>query len=248
MSVFGAYSRYYNLLYKDKDYRGEADYVTGLIKSHAPNAKELLDLGCGTGLHDALLAQRGFRITGVDMSEDMLETARNNNPGIDFIRSDIRSLSLERSFDAVVSLFHVVSYMTSNDDLQRMFTVVSDHLKPEGAFVFDVWYGPAVLTDRPAVRVKSLEDTTTKVIRNVTPVIHANENIVDVNYQMLVIDKKTSVVEEITETHHMRYLFKPELEVHLSACGMKMVKCEEWVSGGEPGFGTWGVSFVARRV
>ena len=58
MSVFGNYSKYYNLLYKDKDYQGEVDFVAGLVAKHSQGkAKTVLDIGSGTGNHDLLLAQ-----------------------------------------------------------------------------------------------------------------------------------------------------------------------------------------------
>lgn len=77
MTTFGNYSRYYNLLYKDKDYKGEAGFIYDLIQKYSPGAKSILDLGCGTGRHDLLLAEKGYAITGVDMSEEMLLIARS---------------------------------------------------------------------------------------------------------------------------------------------------------------------------
>src|SRR6478609_3000816 len=76
MSVFGAYSQYYDLLYKDKDYLGEASYVRSLIEQHYPGARSVLDLGCGTGRHALLLAESGYSITGVDRSAEMLSAAQ----------------------------------------------------------------------------------------------------------------------------------------------------------------------------
>jgi hypothetical protein len=77
MSVFGNYARYYDLLNKDKDYEKEADYVHGLIQRYAPGSKTILDLGCGTGRHDFLLAEKGYSVTGIDMSEQMLSIAND---------------------------------------------------------------------------------------------------------------------------------------------------------------------------
>ena len=77
MTTLGNYSRYYNLLYKDKDYRGEAGFIHKLIQKYSPDAQNILDLGCGTGRHDLLLAEKGYAITGVDMSEEMLLIARS---------------------------------------------------------------------------------------------------------------------------------------------------------------------------
>ena len=79
MATFGNYSRYYNLLYKDKDYIGEAGFIHELIQQYSPGTKSVLDLGCGTGRHDFLLAEKGYAITGVDMSEEMLLIARSQS-------------------------------------------------------------------------------------------------------------------------------------------------------------------------
>ncbi len=75
MNTFGDYSKYYNLLYKDKEYSKEVDYVSNLIKKYSPEAKTILDLGCGTGRHDELFIKHGFSVWGVDISEKMLEEA-----------------------------------------------------------------------------------------------------------------------------------------------------------------------------
>ncbi|MFM6580781.1 MAG: class I SAM-dependent DNA methyltransferase, partial [Dolichospermum sp.] len=75
MTVFGNYSRYYDLLYQDKDYLAEAKFIHDLIQTHAPSAKTILELGCGTGRHAELLANYGYQIHGVDRSLEMLNSA-----------------------------------------------------------------------------------------------------------------------------------------------------------------------------
>ena len=67
---------------------------------------------------------------------------------------------------------------------------------------------------------------------------------VDVNYQVLIKDKKSSIVEEIRESHQMRYLFKPEIELILNQFQMEVTDYREWMTNSEPGFDTWGVYFV----
>jgi predicted TPR repeat methyltransferase len=79
LSVFGAYSRYYDLLYEDKDYSKEAEFVSSIIRRHAPGARTVLDLGCGTGIHACTLAQKGYQVTGLDRSADMLAKARERH-------------------------------------------------------------------------------------------------------------------------------------------------------------------------
>lgn len=255
--VFSAYSKYYNLLYKNKNYANEARYVHELIQKYAAGARSVLDLGCGTGRHDFELAKLGYEVTGVDMSDEMLTEARSrlsslnshlltdDRSPINFISGDIRSVRLNQTFDVVVSLFHVMSYQITNEDLKDAFSTAKAHLNSGGLFLFDCWYGPAVLSDPPVVRVKRLDDEKIEVVRIAEPVMHYNDNIVDVNYQMMISDKSSGEVEQIRETHRMRYLFMPEVAGYLEAKGIRILQAEEWITGKEPDSSTWGVCFVS---
>ncbi|HSD85058.1 MAG TPA: class I SAM-dependent methyltransferase [Anaerolineae bacterium] len=255
MTVFGGYARYYDLLYRDKDYRGETEFVERLIRLHAPGARRVLELGCGTGIHGIMLAEQGYEIVGLDRSEDMLSTAAQRVAGLSqaiakrvrFIRGDVRDFQVEGRFDAVVSLFHVLSYQLTNDDLRAVFSQVKDHLAPGGVFIFDCWYGPAVLTDRPTVRVKRFADASTSVTRIAVPTLHPNLNRVDIQYQLFVKDNGSGTVEELSELHQMRYLFRPELELLAEAAGLRIESCGAWMSDREPDFSTWYVHFVVKQ-
>jgi SAM-dependent methyltransferase len=247
MSVFGNYSRYYDLLYRDKDYGAEADYIHSLIGKHRPGARTLLDLGCGTGRHANLLAERGYDVVGVDRSPAMLAEARaraTKGGRSEFVEGDLRTVRLERQFDVVVSLFHVMSYQTTNADLLAGLATLRAHLAPGGLFIFDCWYGPAVLNLRPAVRVLRLEDEAIAVTRLAEPVLHPNENVVDVNYHVFVKDKRTGEVSELREEHNMRYLFAPEVAHFLSSAGLVQREMLAWMSDEAPGADTWGAVFL----
>lgn len=246
MTVFGSYSRYYDLLYRDKDYAGEAGYVDDLIRRFCPEAYTVLNLGCGSGRHDRELTRLGYAVTGIDRSEAMLDEARRAAAGSDlleYVCGDLRTTRLGQRFDVVLALFHVFSYQISNADLQAAFATVREHLSPGGICLFDCWYGPGVLTDRPAQRVRELEDDRIKVTRYADPMMHPNDNLVDVQYRICILNKADDRLEELNETHHMRYLFRPEVELLLEANDLRPVLFEEWLSGREPGFESWNVVF-----
>ena len=138
MNSFKEYSQYYDLLYRNKEYVEEVDYVVRVLQGLRKSECSLLDMGCGTGKHAALLQERGFAVTGVDISDTMLEQARRNfGEMADFIKSDIRGLNLDRTFDVIISLFHVISYQVSDEDLDATFNSVFRHLNPGGYFIFD---------------------------------------------------------------------------------------------------------------
>jgi SAM-dependent methyltransferase len=255
-AVFSEYGRYYDLLYKDKDYAGEADYVHRLIQRFRPGARTVLELGSGTGKHAALLADRGYEVYGIERSEEMLARARAlasdrkrealEWPTPSFSLGDIRTARVDRKFDVAISLFHVISYQVTNEDLLAAFTTARLHLNEGGLFLFDVWYGPAVLTDRPAVRVKRMADDQIEVTRLAEPAMRPNDNVVEVNYHVFIRNGVTGQVGETRETHVMRYLFQPEIVMLAEQAGFRFEHDEEWLTGKPIGFGTWGACFVCR--
>lgn len=247
MKVFEEYSQYYNLLYKEKDYEGEAGYVADLLKQFAPKAEYLLDIGCGTGKHANLLTRKGYKVDGLDMSEGMLQTAKKNFPGMNFYQGNACDFDLKKKYDAIISLFHVASYQTTNDQIVNYFKSVKKHLKEGGLFIFDFWYGPAVLEDKPAVRVKRLEDDTIKVTRIAEPSIHQNENIVDVNYEVIIEEKATGNMNRISETHKMRYYFLPELKLLFEINDFKFLECYEWMSRKKPDVKSWNALCILKN-
>jgi SAM-dependent methyltransferase len=255
VTVFGNYAQYYDLLYRDKEYTKEAQFIHSLIQTHAPGSKNILELGCGTGNHAMLLAQIGYNVHGVDLSMEMLERAHERvfqcsqglGDQLKFTAGDIREVRLNQKFEVVISLFHVISYQTTNKDLLAAFTTAKTHLQAGGIFIFDVWYGPAVLRETPQVRVKHLENELIEVTRIAEPLIHPNENYVDVNYHVFVKDKQTAAVEELRETHRMRYLFKPEVELLLDQLQMELVDHKEWLTNREASLDTWGTYFVGNN-
>jgi len=251
MSVFGDYARYYDLLNSDKNYRRETDYIHELIQRYAPGSKTILDLGCGTGRHDILLAGKGYSVTGVDMSEEMLSVASTRLPSptngsVTFEKSDIRTVRLNRAFDVVISLFHVMSYQSSNEDLLETLSTVNAHLEPGGVFLFDCWYGPAVLSDGPSVRCKRVENEEVSILRIAEPVMHANESVVDVNYEVYISQKRSNTVEKIQETHRMRYLFETEVGLLCLHSGLHLITCREWMTSATPSPNSWSVYFITE--
>lgn len=255
MSVFAAYARYYDLLYRDKDYSAEVDYVRRLIDIHAPGGRSILELGCGTGLHACMLVERGHTVLGIDMSADMLEAAQRRKsglpvelrPAVEFESGDIRTYRHARSFDVVVSLFHVFSYQTENGDLSAAFRTAAAHLRPGGTLICDFWYGPVVLTQRPETRVKRLQDDDVEVIRIAEPQVHHATNVVDVNYEIRIVERKTQDAQTIIEQHRLRYLFLPELEVHAAQNALHLVRAYRWMTEQPPDESSWSVVAVFKK-
>ncbi len=247
MEVFKDYAYYYNAFYQDKDYQAEAVQVDSLLKKYGTNIQSVINYGCGTGRHDL-----GYQCTGIDMSPLMIEIARENAKNeavtIDFSVADIRTYEPQGKYDAVISLFHVMSYQNSNQDITDAFRAARQALDQGGIFLFDVWYGPGVLSDKPAVRVKEIEDEQNKLVRIARPIMHDRENVVDVCYEVYVIEKKTGNTKTIHEVHNMRYFFRPELEFLLKEAGFELLDNIDCQTLSETGYDSWTSYFIARAV
>jgi SAM-dependent methyltransferase len=254
MSFSKSYSQYYDLFYHEKNYEAEAAFVTELLGRHGVIGGELMDLGCGTGRHAAEFAAKGFCVSGVDMSVDMLARAdarRTMLPGpvakrLKFQQGDARTVRTDEFYDAVISLFHVASYQTTNADFMAMCHTAATHLPRSGLFLFDCWYGPAVLADPPKVRIKRATSEETAVIRIAEPMMRPHDNTVAVNYTIMMTDWRTQCVETVLETHVMRYMFKPEIELMLDLSGFEVLDSVRWM-GGELSAADLSATFVARK-
>lgn len=250
MEVFQDYAYYYNAFYRDKDYAAESRQVDMLLGRYGNHIRKIINFGCGTGRHDIELTKLGYRCTGLDMSPLMIDIARENSRieklQIDFDVADICEYEPIQKYDAVISLFHVMSYQNSNEKIMAAFRTARKALSNGGLFLFDVWYGPGVLSDKPCVRVKEVEDDKNRLVRIARPVMYDETDAVDVCYEVLVIDKESNETKLINETHHMRYFFRPELEFYLKETGFELIDNLDCGTLDKTSYDSWTSYFVAK--
>lgn len=251
--VFNAYARYYDLLYNDKAYHSESAYIHSIIKQYVPNAKSVLELGSGTGAHAEHIASYGYSVHGIDLSSGMVEKANQRKlklspeigSRIAFETGDIRDIRTQEKYDVVISLFHVMSYQTSNDDILKVFETAAVHLNPGGVFIFDYWFGPSVLTQKPEVKIKRMEDDRSEILRIAEPILCPVSNTVEVNFTIVINDKLSKVNPKvIKESHLMRYLFLPELE--LMSNEFELINTHAWMSDQMPNLGDWAAISIMK--
>jgi SAM-dependent methyltransferase len=206
-------------------------------------------------MHACLLAGQGLVVHGVDASQSMLTVAGARiaadatlSKRVSFKLGDARSIRTGSRYDAVASLFHVVSYQTADEDLNAIMATAAEHLNRGGVFLFDFWYGPAVLWQRPSLRVKRFNDERISVTRLAEPAMRETANVVDVHYTVFVESGADARISKVVETHCMRYLFLPEVDQLLARHGFVRERTEEWLTGAAPSTDTWGVCVVARKV
>ncbi|OGO21372.1 MAG: hypothetical protein A2144_03875 [Chloroflexi bacterium RBG_16_50_9] len=251
MSSYVKYSEYYDLIYQDKDYEAECDFIELVFKKYSREpVKSVLDVGCGTGGHAIPLMKRGYSVTGIDVSATMLEKAKHRAAAsgvtLDVYRKDIRSFNLKREFGACIEMFAVMDYLTETSDLQKALKNIRQHLREGSLFLFDFWNGLAVLRILPEVRVRTFEEKGIKLTRIVRPELDAINHICRINYDLLV--KGTGkALEEVKETHTIRFYFPQEIRHHLEECGFKLLKfCPFPDLEGKADENTWSVAAIAK--
>lgn len=251
MSVFGSdYANAYDSLYASKDYPAECDRLESFFEELAEDrVRTVLDLGCGTGGHMAILTERGYQVVGVDVSADMVRRAQakmgsfRDPPPI--VVADIREVGLGRSFDACILMFAVLGYQVENKDVVAVLDTARRHLQPGGLLIFDVWYGPAVLRLRPSEKFRVSDEPDGQVLRVSTGELQPRRNACTVRMRVWTVDRH-KVTTDVHEEHTVRYFFEPELRMLLDTAGFESVEVSAFSDGGEPTDETWNVFVTAR--
>ncbi|MEA2203901.1 MAG: hypothetical protein QOE77_677 [Blastocatellia bacterium] len=256
--VFGQdYAESYDALYADKDYEGECDLIERLFKTYgAANGGRpihtILDLGCGTGGHAIRLAERGYHVVGADRSPSMLDQARHKASTrlltVDFRSGDISDLDLHCTFDAALMMFAVLGYQLTEYHALDALRTARRHLRTGGILLFDFWYGPAVVHERPAPRTKEMPTASGKIVRSAEAELDESRQLCTVRYQVQ-RQEDESPSSLIKETHTMRYFFPGDLRVNLHFADFALVRMRSFPDfDREPDVNSWNVLCVAQAI
>ncbi len=141
--MFSESADLYDIIYSEfKDYTQEIDKILELLRVRCPSAKRLLDVGCGTGRHAALLSERGYQVDGLDIESAFVEIARKRCPEGRFFRGDMASFDLGESYDGVLCLFSSIGYVRTPHRLTQALRSIRRHLVPDGMAVVEPWLTP----------------------------------------------------------------------------------------------------------
>jgi SAM-dependent methyltransferase len=206
-------------------------------------------MGCGTGRHLEEFVKRGLKCDGFDLSTEMLSQASKRLAGtaVGLSEGNITDFKNGRQYDLVVAMFAVMGYLTDNESLLAGLHTAQKHLRPEGVFIFDGWFGPAVLAQQPEKRRHEYHEDQKIVVREVTPHLDPVNQTVTVHYDVS-INRNGQIIKQIEEDHVMRYMFIQEMALMMQSAGLKLVHyCPFLEPDGQLSTNTWNVTFVARR-
>jgi SAM-dependent methyltransferase len=247
------YADAYDLVYHDKDYAGECDLIERILHRYGDgHTSSLLDLGSGTGNHAFPLSSRGYDVVGVERSPAMLtraaqrlETSRSNGH-LRFLSGDIRDVDVGRVFDGALMMFAVLGYQLENEDVLRALRTARRHVRTNGLLLFDVWYGPAVLHQRPSERFKVIPTPEGELLRFAAGELRPLQHACSVSFHLWRLSGDR-VLGETEENHTMRYFFPLELSLFLESTGFRLLHLGAFPDLDQPpDETTWNVIAVAR--
>lgn len=158
-------SPYYHVLYKNRDFTEAELFIDNLIQLLQPKKSDrFLDLGCGKGRHSIYLNKKGFDVTGIDLSEKSIASAKTSeNETLHFYTHDMRKLFRTNYFDVVVNLFTSFGYFEQERDDYAVVNAACKALKPNGVFVLDFMNAKRICTTLSCQETKIVEGIEFKI-------------------------------------------------------------------------------------
>jgi len=193
------FSRYYDPIYlKRKDYESESKVVKHIIRQFEKKpSKTLLDVGCGTGEHLKYLSQT-FRCKGIDISEEMVETAKTKVADADFEIADMIDFSLDEKFDVITCLFSSIGYVQTFKNLVKTLKNLFNHLKNEGLTLVEPWVFKKDFR-KGNFAIDTYEDYKIKLVRMGTSKLTRSQWLVYFHYLI----GKDGEIKHVREVHKM---------------------------------------------
>ena len=129
---------YYDRIYHYINFNKQTVFLSHVIKRfNKSKNNKILDVACGTGIHADMLQKRGFDVTGVDISKEMINEAKKKNSNIRFIQGDMKAFDLNEKFGIIICFFNSILYNKDEKEIKKTFLNFRRHLERGGILIFD---------------------------------------------------------------------------------------------------------------
>src|SRR5574338_1028212 len=217
--MFSKSAKFYDEIYAaaEKDYPAEVEKVHEIIEAHQPKRGDrLLDVGCGTGMHAALLSKY-YRVTGLDLDPEMLAVARQRNPEVTFVQGDMADFKLDQQFDIVVCLFSSIGYVKTKPRLRKAMKSMVQHLVPGGLLLVEPWFTSAQWKVG-RVGILQVDKPQLKIVRMSRSARKGDISMIEFHY---LIGTAQGIQHE-SETHELGLFAKSDYRSAMRQAGLKV--------------------------
>ena len=205
--MFSESAHLYDAIYRAfKDYAAEATTIATLVRAVHPNAKTILDVGCGTGEHAMFLRNYGFTVDGLDLDPQLLAVAREKMPDAQFFEGDMAAFDAEQPYDVVMCLFSSIGYLRTPERVTSALRCFRRHLSEGGVVVVEPWFEPGVLKDGPG-SIRRAEADGVRVERTSHTAVEGRLSTLTFDYRL----EDSSGVRVVREVHELGLFTQAEM-------------------------------------
>jgi SAM-dependent methyltransferase len=218
--IFGSeYSNFYDQIHLEKNYENESDQIIQLISEFIfQNSPKILDFGCGTGMHMKQISQKGFDISGYDISSNMISIAQKRLPKNTFYS---KYEEIPQIYDFSYSLFDVLSYQISDSKVLQFLSNLIHITKPNGRILIDAWHLDGLLIEPPSNRFRIFDFEGRYYSRQVQLKNAGSAEITTLDISIVDVEKNKVI---LNESHLMRAFTKDELIKFIREIGGTNIK------------------------
>lgn len=247
MEAYGEFARVYDIFMDNVDYEAWASYLTKSLKEYGICDGLVLELGCGTGTMTELLAESGYDMIGVDNAEEMLaeamEKRQESGHDILYLLQDMEEFELYGTVRAVVSVCDSLNYITEEEDLLHVFSLVNNYLDPKGIFIFDM---------NTVYKYKEmLGNATIAENREEGSFIWENEYDEETGMNVygltLFLPREDGLYEKTEEVHYQKAYSEEKIKELLEKAGMEILAVYDAYTKNPPSPESGRLTFVARE-
>ena len=248
MDAYTSFAQVYDLFMDNIPYDDWCNYLVELLKKYGVNDGLILELGCGTGSVTRRMASNGYNMIGIDNSEDMLAIARdntdNNSDNILYLLQDMTEFELYGTVNAIISICDCMNYITSEDDLLKVFQLANNYLEKDGIFIFDMnteYKYKEILGDNI---IAENRDEGSFIWENT---YYEDEKINEYNLTLYIMDNEDYKYNRFEETHYQKTYSVENVIRLIEEAGMEFIKVYDAFTFEEPNETSERVYFVAKE-
>lgn len=249
MSSYESFAQVYDLFMEDTPYNEWAEYICKIWSKHSKEIKLVADLGCGTGNITQLLADKGYDMIGIDISEPMLakaiEKANQSGSSVLYLNQDMRAFELYGTVDSIISVCDSINYITEEDDLLQVFKLVNNYLDPDGLFIFDI---NTIYKFENILGCNSFSQTTENSAYTWENYYDEEEGINEFYTNFFILDEESGQYNRYEEYHYEKGWSIEKITELLEKAGLKLLNVYDENSFNPPTATSQRIYFVAQEV